>query len=653
MTAVRILIALCCFAHAVVPRALEAQTSFVEITPTNNPWFVTNADEDFWISSLAPADIDADGDTDFVTIGYYVVYNVSAVHHMMAFINQGADGDGNWLFDPVEVPLGDMYSGDSDLAWGDFNGDGLPDLAAASEGLTVIYENSNGTLSALPNPLPVYHEDSGAIAYDYRSLSWADFDNDGDADLLVPSGFDWSTFEYSTSLVRNDGPDGTGGWLFTTIGNVALPTQHAQSAWSDRDGDGDLDLFLLNNSWIEDGGFIKIFDNDGGVLNEAEDLGIEVAHGVADWGDYDADGDMDILVCGNIQEVDGSYSTVLRVYTRGETGYASMDIAFGFGADWLDLLAATWADYDSDGDMDILMTGNYVDQTISEIVGRSEVFINNDGQFAPLGLNLPAAYSTLGASGAFTWLDVDNDGDLDYLISGAYFVPGGNGLVESQIHLYRNDSGVQNQRPTAPEALIATPGENSVLLEWNPAMDDSTASAALTYDLLLWRNGAPVPVEALHLPEPGGISAATQWELRGLAEGTYQWSVGAVDSAFNAGPVAEDQFIIGGVPVQVTVHPPAQGGAVSTTVKFTTGITNLSGSTQTLSYWAKTTDLAGNLVARLAPKTVTLSAGQTISRRVSHVLPAGLPQGVYIETLFVGSHPSTIYGSASFRFRKN
>jgi len=47
-------------------------------------------------------------------------------------------------------------------------------------------------------------------------------------------------------------------------------------------------------------------------------------------------------------------------------------------------------------------------------------------------------------------MDIDGEGNLDYFIAGQYFVPGGNGLVEAQMHIYRNDTSAQNEPPLAP-----------------------------------------------------------------------------------------------------------------------------------------------------------------------------------------------------------
>jgi len=124
----------------------------------------------------------------------------------------------------------------------------------------------------------------------------------------------------------------------------------------------------------------------------------------------------------------------------------------------------------------------------------------------------------------------------------------GNGLVETQMHLYLNGSVAENLAPTAPSLLDSQVlGDNSVALWWNPASDDLTPAQALTYELRLYREGVPVST-ARRLPEPGNLSVASEWTLAGLSEGNYTWTLEAVDSAYNPGPAAAAAFVIGNPP---------------------------------------------------------------------------------------------------------
>ncbi|MBP9145023.1 MAG: VCBS repeat-containing protein [Thermoanaerobaculia bacterium] len=542
--------------HAVVVQPGPGGTfgDFTEVTPLD-PLFVTPQDEDFWVATTAPADYDGDGDLDIAVLGYYVVYNTSVEEMMVLLRNDGPpapDAATEWNFSYIDVPLGTVTVGASDLAWGDVDSDGDQDLALGSEGQTVIYRNDAGTLVPTDTILPGYWEDNDQADFDLNSISWADYDNDGDLDLLLPSIWNDETFTSRTALMRNDGSNGSGGWLFTEEATDFGRSNHMQSSWADFDGDQDLDLLLVHIAPLTETGFIHRFRNDGnGVFVGEEILGtLTVEHGEAQWGDYDDDGDLDILVAGNVKEIDDSYNTVLRLYRNDAESFVPvelMDCVFCEG--WFDLTAAYWADYDSDGDVDILLAGTY--NSGSQIEGRAKVLDNDGGVFSDSGNQLPAPRAMGFSGGSFSWLDIDGEGDLDYFIAGSYFVPGGNGLIETQMHLYLNDSVAENLAPTAPSLLDSQVlGDNSVDLWWSPAEDDLTPAQALTYELRLYRDGVPVST-ARRSPEPGNLSVASEWTLSGLAEGSYTWTLEAVDSAFNPGPAASAAFVIGTPPAPV------------------------------------------------------------------------------------------------------
>ena len=196
--------------------------------------------------------------------------------------------------------------------------------------------------------------------------------------------------------------------------------------------------------------------------------------------------------------------------------------------------------------MDLLVSGEWLGT--GEILGRAVVYANNGGTFAPLGDPLPAPIAG-NAGGAFTWFDVDGDGDLDYFVAGGYYVVNGNGLIEARTQLFRNDAPHVNAAPTVPTTLLATPvASNAMTLSWHAATDDLTPQVALTYELEVAPAGAPAAIERA-LPEPGGVRRSTAWTLHGLPSGTYRWSVRAKDSAFNSSAVAQGSFSVGAVDV--------------------------------------------------------------------------------------------------------
>ena len=477
-------------------------------------------------------------------LGYYVYYNFGVVDQLILMRNEGPSGTDSWNFDYTYLPLGSIYTGQSNLAWSDVDTDGDMDLVLGSEGEAVIYRNDSSTLVLSDTDLPGYWEENSQAYFDLRSISSADFDNDGDLDLLIPSVPDFNNFTYITSLMRNDGPNGTGGINFSKFDSIFPSTSHAQSLWADHDGDGDLDLLLVNIAPLYDDGFIRRYQNDGnGVFTGENILGsLRIEHGEAQWGDYDSDGDLDIMVAGNVRETNGTYTPMtLRIYKNNNDVYTKTEIIPNPSSQgWFDFTAATWADYDSDGDMDILLAGHY--NSGVQIEGRAKIYKNENGVFSDSGNDLPAPHAAGSHGGAFSWLDIDGDGDLDYLIAGEYFVQGGNGLVEAQIHLYRNDTPGQNAAPVPPSGLSFTQvSDSSVLLTWDPGSDDHTGPDALTYDLKLYRDGLPVSFP-MRTPEPGNISNVNSWMMNSLETGDYFWTVGTVDAAYIGSPLATGQF---------------------------------------------------------------------------------------------------------------
>jgi hypothetical protein len=148
--------------------------------------------------------------------------------------------------------------------------------------------------------------------------AWADFDLDGDPDRFV--GFDGT----ASRLYRNDR---TGGFV-DVAAEVGLVVERSvrTSAWGDFDRDGDPDLLL---GFAGDAPVTALFRNDreGGFTNVAAAVGLEVATGAtrqAAWIDQDGDGDLDLFLAMR----DGPN----RLFeNRGDNGF--VDIAPDVGLD--------------------------------------------------------------------------------------------------------------------------------------------------------------------------------------------------------------------------------------------------------------------------------------------------------------------------------
>ncbi|RPJ49239.1 MAG: VCBS repeat-containing protein, partial [Candidatus Latescibacterota bacterium] len=372
------------------PEDASAELGFTEFALTDTS-LNSRPETDFWIASAAPADVDGDGDLDMLIAGYYVVYFGWVEDRITLYRNDGPAGDSVWALTPVPVDAAGLYFGAGDIAWGDYDNDGDPDVAVASRFALTLYRNDDGALVRTSTALPEYEEDSDFSTMDLHSVSWADFDNDGDLDLLVPSvvsGFD----RLPTQLLRNDGAGVGDAWTFTDV-TADLPiAANGVSAWADLEGDGDLDLLLGNVSAYGDN-FLCTYTNDSGTLVLADSGLALIRYGTADWGDADNDGDLDIVYGGNLDlPGEGGGETVVRIlFGDAQGGYTPFDVVHEFESPeepWLDFTAVTWADYDSDGDVDLLVSGEWLGD--GEIFGRSLVYGNTGGVFAAASEPLPA-----------------------------------------------------------------------------------------------------------------------------------------------------------------------------------------------------------------------------------------------------------------------
>ena len=295
-------------------------------------------------------------------------------------------------------------------AWGDYDSDGdLDILLAGSDG-------SNAVSKIYRNDGASGFNDSGAILTGvvFGSVAWGDYDSDGDLDLLLTG----NTGSGSVSKIyRNN--NGTGS--FTEIDAGLTGVSYSSAAWGDYDSDGDLDVLLSGCSdTVCSSRISKIYRNDGG--GDFTDIGAGlpgVSVGSVAWGDYDSDGDLDVLLSG-----DTGSGNISKIYQNNDGIFT--DIAAGLTG--VSRGSVGWGDYDSDGDLDILLSG-CTTSACSTLV--SKIYNNNGGIFTDIGAHLTGV-----SDGSAAWGDYDSDGDLDILLSGDDSLHGG---YVSRI--YQNDGG--------------------------------------------------------------------------------------------------------------------------------------------------------------------------------------------------------------------
>ncbi|MFK8037461.1 MAG: FG-GAP-like repeat-containing protein [Crocinitomicaceae bacterium] len=278
-------------------------------------------------------------------------------------------------------------------SWGDYDNDGFDDLFVPSKSLnetnTLYHNNQDGTFTEVT---------SGPIVTDLGasvSGTWGDYDNDGFLDLFVANN------ENSSNKLYHNNGDGT----FTSIQNSPIVDKgiytHA-AAWADYNQDGNLDL-AISDFHPTKFNFLFAGDGQGGFTVDNSSLisqSATSAVGLA-WGDYDNDGDQDLFIANtngeNNQFFINQSGIFLEVFNTNLVSNGGSSVG------------GVWGDYDNDGYLDLFVTNS----SISE----NNFFYENNGDGSFTTITNSIIVTTASTSHGASWIDYDNDGDLDLLVA--------------------------------------------------------------------------------------------------------------------------------------------------------------------------------------------------------------------------------------------
>ena len=295
------------------------------------------------------------------------------------------------------------YSQDGpNMAPGDINGDGRDDFyvgGAKDQPGRFFVQQSDGQFVVQLLPGDSLQEDMGAVLFDA--------DGDGDQDLYVVSGGNEYSFNhpgYRDRFYRNDGQ---GSFAEDTTAIPALTVSGSCVRAADYDQDGDLDLFVggrLNPKHYPLPVSSSILRNEAGRF---VDVTPEVAPPLTDigmvtdalWTDFDQDGQLDLLVVGEWMPI-----TFLRQQEGRFMNVTQQTIAHTSG--WWNSLVA--GDFDQDGDPDYVV-GNLglnarYKASPTEPVSLYAKDYDQDGRMDPL-----LTYYTMGTEYSAAYRDALND----------------------------------------------------------------------------------------------------------------------------------------------------------------------------------------------------------------------------------------------------
>ena len=410
-------------------------------------------------------------------------------------------------YGPAFIPVEE-----SSASWGDYDKDGDQDLLLAGNSaygdICLIYKNEDGVI--------VPH-DAGISPIQQGVVQWIDYDADNDLDIFISGN-------WITKIYRND--EG----LFSDISADFGFFNSSAATFGDFDNDGDMDLLIIGDSGA--GAVSKVFLNSDGVFEDSGIVLQGLMAGTADWIDYDLDGDLDAAISGYDDALESQFILYKNSAASFGRVYAGIS-GFAIGS-------CDWADYDHDGDPDLIMTGK-----ASGCGAYVSGIYRNEGNdfFLKIQENIPVATRS-----SINWIDFDNDEDYDYLVSGLDV--NDSPFTTLFINSEGTNSFTANTAPVCPQTLNSEIMGNHVELSWTEGLDETTPVNALTYNLRMGTLPGLddiIPSMANNnsglklLPGSGNVGQNRSWNISNLEPGTYYWSVQTVDGGFEGSSFAEEQ----------------------------------------------------------------------------------------------------------------
>jgi len=250
-----------------------------------------------------------------------------------------------------------------------------------------------------------------------RATLALDMDNNGYLDIFTVTGYQGTS---DPAAEDNEIYMNYGSWTFSAVtSGVLYNAPVGQGATdTDYDGDGDIDIISANRT-----GALNILRNNGtGTFTQITATSIGINHRAEDgitMGDVDNDGDLDMVL------VSADPSEAYLYYNKG-------DGTFEYNSEWwvdVNGYMGGFADLDNDGDLDLIFAGDtkyLLNDGLGDLNEDPSYTINYDSD--------PPIYDAVNDPRAIAFSDIDDDGDVDFAF--------GDKLAKG--HIIRNDLSSTN-----------------------------------------------------------------------------------------------------------------------------------------------------------------------------------------------------------------
>jgi hypothetical protein len=234
-------------------------------------------------------------------------------------------------------------------------------------------------------------------------VQMVDINNDGLLDIAF-TGMETTGYTNISKIYKNT----SSGTIVELTATPITGMMMGKIRFADYDADGFQDFVL--NGWDSNTNtpYTKIWHNNGNeTFTETADVLPTLWLGDMEWGDYDNDGDQDLIISGT-----SSSDSEVHLYQNNAGTFTEIT---GTGLPNVHLSALEWADFNNDGIIDLYLTGNEYVTTPATNRYRGAIFINDGTGVFTENTNVyitPITYGDAAAS------DFDGDGYTDLIVSG-------------------------------------------------------------------------------------------------------------------------------------------------------------------------------------------------------------------------------------------